>query len=200
MGFVTGPRRSRCRPGCSGWPHFVHAVEAILYHELALIASGVAVVALTWNGANQVGAWTFLILWAMRESAKLNLFLGVRNLNEEFLPPHMQFLRGFLTKRPMNLLFPVSITASTAVAVLMITEAAAPWASSFDAVGLTLAATMLVLAIVEHWLLVLPLPTDMLWSWGMRSREGEHHHSRRDRGSDPPLATDLVEPIRVKRA
>ena len=28
----------------------------------------------------------------MRTSAKLNLFLGVRNLSEEFLPPHLAYL------------------------------------------------------------------------------------------------------------
>ena len=39
-------------------------------------------VALTWGGANQVGTWTFLVLWVMRLSAKLNVFLGVPNLTE----------------------------------------------------------------------------------------------------------------------
>ena len=28
------------------------------------------------------------------------------------------------------------------------------------------------LAIVEHWFMVLPLPVELLWSWGMRSRMG----------------------------
>jgi hypothetical protein len=28
------------------------------------------------------------------------------------------------------------------------------------------------LAVVEHWFMVLPLPVELLWSWGMRSRMG----------------------------
>jgi putative photosynthetic complex assembly protein 2 len=41
---------------------------------------------------NQVGTGTFAVLWVMRISAKLNLFLGVRNLSEELLPPHLAYL------------------------------------------------------------------------------------------------------------
>ncbi len=178
MGFVTGPRRTPCIDGCSGWRHFGHAIQAILYHELALIASALAVIAVTWNGANQVGAWTFLILWGMRESAKLNLFLGVRNLSEEFLPEHLQYLKGFFTKKPMNLLFPVSITVSTVIAALLVQAAAHPAAGDFQATGLTFLATLMTLAILEHWFLVLPLPTAALWRWGMRSRAARTHGDR----------------------
>jgi hypothetical protein len=35
----------------------------------------------------------------------------------------------------------------------------------------TLVASLLSLAILEHALLVLPLPAERLWSWGMRSHE-----------------------------
>jgi putative photosynthetic complex assembly protein 2 len=167
-GWITGPRRRASPPGASHWLRFVHAVQAILWHELAIIVIGLAIVALTWGEPNQVGTWTFLVLWIMRTSAKLNLYLGVRNLSEEFLPPHLKYMASFFRKRPMNLLFPVSVTASTAVAVLMVQAALAPWASDAETVGLTLAATMLGLAILEHWLLVLPIPATALWRWAMR--------------------------------
>ncbi len=36
------------------------------------------------------------MLWAMRQSAKLNLFLGVRNLSDELLPPHLRYLADVL--------------------------------------------------------------------------------------------------------
>ena len=167
MGFLTGPRRHACAPDCGGWRHFVHAVQAVLYHELAIVAGAVLVLAATWGGANQVGTWTFVILWAMRESAKLNVFLGVRNLNEDFLPAHMAFLGSFMTKKPMNLLFPVSVTASSVVAVMLVQRAGAP--DAFAATGYTFLSTMLVLAVVEHWFLMLPVPFGQLWSWGLRS-------------------------------
>jgi putative photosynthetic complex assembly protein 2 len=170
MGFVTGPRKHLCEEGCSGWKHFGHALQVSLWHELSIAAFAVAVVAVTWGGVNQVGTWTFMVLWWMHESARLNVMLGVRNLNEEFLPDHLFYLRSFLRKRPMNALFPVSVTVSTAVCALMVHYAVAPGASAFTRTGMTLVAAMMALAILEHWFLVLPFPTSILWRWGLASR------------------------------
>jgi putative photosynthetic complex assembly protein 2 len=170
MGYVTGPRRRPCPEGCRGLPHFWHAIETSLYHELAIIASAAAVATVTRGGANQVAWWTFLVMWWMHQSAKLNVFLGVRNLNEEFLPEHLRFLRSFLTKRSMNLLFPVSVTVSTVVAAMLLDRASGPAVPPFEAVAFTFVGGLMVLAILEHWFLVLPLPAASLWSWGLRSR------------------------------
>lgn len=171
MGFVTGPRQEPCKEGCGGWRHVGHAIQTILYHELAILVTAVAIVALTWGGANQVGTWTFMILWIMRLSAKLNVFLGVPNLAEEFLPEHLHYLKSFFTRRPMNLLFPVSITLSTIGVLLLVQAAAAADAGPFAATGFTLLATLLALAILEHWFLVLPLPDAALWRWALEARE-----------------------------
>lgn len=170
MGFVTGPRTSAAPAGCSEWRRFVSAIQAIAYHELAIVFAAGAIALLSAGAPNQVGLWTFLILWAMRLSAKLNLFLGVRNLGEEFLPERLRYLRSFFVKRSMNLLFPISVTVATILAAILWTEATALTASAFDATGLALAAALLSLAILEHWFMVLPLPTTALWNWGLRSR------------------------------
>jgi putative photosynthetic complex assembly protein 2 len=170
MGFVTGSRRTALPPGARGWKRFVYATQAVSHHEAALLATAAAVVALTWGGANQVGAGTFLILWVMRLSAKLNVFLGVRNLSAEFLPDHLRYLESYFLRRPMNALFPIAITLATGAAVYLWQSAAAA-ATPFEAVGQTLLATMLTLAIVEHWFLVLPISIASLWTWGLRSRE-----------------------------
>ena len=53
--------------------------------------------------------WTFMPLWLMRTSAKLNVFLGGINLGEEFLPPHLRYLLSFMARRPMNVLMPLSL-------------------------------------------------------------------------------------------
>ena len=98
LGLLTGPRSEPCPDGCSGWRRVAYAVQAILYHELALVVSGAAVVAVTWDGANQIGLWTFVVLWAMRLSAKLNLFLGVPISTTQFLPSHLQYLTSFFTR------------------------------------------------------------------------------------------------------
>jgi putative photosynthetic complex assembly protein 2 len=170
MGYVTGTRREPCAENCAGLAHFGHAIQTSLWHELAIIASAAAVVACTWDGANQLGRWTFMIMWWMHQSAKLNVFLGVRNLNEEFLPEHLRFLRSFLKKRPMNLLFPVSVTVSTVFAAELLGRAFAASATPFDAVGYTFLGGLMVLAILEHWFLVVPLPAAALWNWGLKSR------------------------------
>jgi G3E family GTPase len=107
----------------------------------------------------------------MHQSAKLNVFLGVRNVTEEFVPEHLTFLRSFLTKRnSMNLLFPVSVTVSTVVCVYLVDAAIQPGASTFEAAGYSFLATLMALAILEHWFLMLPLPAQKLWSWGLKSR------------------------------
>ncbi len=170
MGFVTGPRTAPCPEGCRGGAHFIHAIQTSLWHELAIIAAALVVTAITWGQPNHVGLWTFMVLWWMHQSAKLNVFLGVRNLNEEFLPDHLAFLRSFLTKKPMNLLFPVSVTVSTVICVVMWERATAPGATHFTQAGGTFVATMMALAIIEHWFLVLPLPSATLWHWGLASK------------------------------
>jgi len=169
MGYVTGPRDEPCKEGCSGWGHFVHAVQTSLWHELAIIFSAGIVVYLTWGLPNQVGMWTFMVLWWMHQSAKLNVFFGVRNLNEEFLPEHLTFLKSFLKSKPMNLFFPVSITISMVITTMLFEHAAAAQ-SVFARSADTFLATLMALAILEHWFLVIPLPTGKLWKWGLASR------------------------------
>ena len=169
-GIVTGIRTEPCREGCSGWRHFGHAIRVSLFHELAIIATGVTVFALVWPGTNHIGLWTYVVLWWMHQSAKLNVFLGVRNLNEEFLPDHMAFLKSFLTKKPMNLLFPVSVTVSTVIAFQLFQKAFSPNSSAFELTGYLFLGALTTLAILEHWFLVLPLPSAALWSWSLKSR------------------------------
>jgi putative photosynthetic complex assembly protein 2 len=174
MGAVTGPHKGACPPGCSGWRRFWLALGTSLYHELLLLLVAVVLIAVTWDATNQLGTWTFVILWLMRWSAKLNLFLGVPNLNEDWLPEHVRFITTYLRKRPMNLLFPVSVSVATVVMSLLVEAALELPVAGFAGVALILAASLLALAILEHWFLVLPLADGALWNWvttsGDRSR------------------------------
>lgn len=171
LGYVTGPRRTECPPLATGWRRAGHAFMAVAHHELALVLLALGVWLTLGDAPNQTGWWTFLVLWVMRQSAKLNIFLGVRNLNEEFLPPHLKYLKTYFTERPMNLLFPFSVTLSTVAAVVLWQAVATADMGSHSAAGLLFAATMLSLAVLEHWLLVVPMPSQALWSWGFASRE-----------------------------
>ena len=174
LGYLTGVRKQACPEGCRGWRHFGHAVQACLWHELAILVVAAMVIGITWGRPNQIGTWTFMVLWWMHQSARLNVFLGVRNLNEEFIPDHLAFLKSFFRKAPMNLLFPVSVSVSTVVAALLFQRAFAADADAATAAGYTFVATLMTLAILEHWFLVLPLPLAALWSWSLQSHRPSH--------------------------
>lgn len=169
MGYVTGTRRAPCPAGASDSRRFMYATQAIIYHECALIVTGLAIIAFTWGAANQVGALTFAVLWAMRLSAKLNLFLGVRNLYEKFLPDHLKHLESYFKRSAMNLLFPVSVTAASIVAAVLWSNAISN-TNAFDSTRDTLLATLLTLAVIEHWFLVLPVPAEAMWNWALGGR------------------------------
>lgn len=172
-GVVTGPRRVALPAGAEGWPRLRAAVAAILWHELAIIGVGVVIIAITWGQPNQVATLTFVLLWVMRVSAKLNLFFGVRNLSEEFLPPHLAYMGSYFRRRPMNMLLPWSVMGGITWATVLVMAARAPQASDATVVGYTLVSALLGLAVLEHLLLVLPLPSTALWRWALRQPVAE---------------------------
>ncbi|WP_439814981.1 putative photosynthetic complex assembly protein PuhE [Zavarzinia sp. CC-PAN008] len=168
MGFLTGPRAEPCPAGAQGWRRFRLALDTLLYHELAILAAAVLIVALSWDAPNQVGAGTFLILAVMRISAKLNIFLGVPNLSDEMMPARLAYLKSYFRKRRFNGLLPVSILGASAFATGLALQAAG--AQGAEAVGAALMATLLGLAALEHCFMILPLPDAMLWQWAMPGR------------------------------
>jgi putative photosynthetic complex assembly protein 2 len=172
MGFVTGPRRIPLSPGLTGeGRRFVEAFATLAWHEFAILATGVALVALTSGAVNAVGTWTFVLLWVMRISAKLNLFFGAPNVSAELLPPHLDYLGSYFARRKVSAFFPVSVTLAS-LAFGFAVHAAVTASSDYATVATTLFATLLGLAIVEHWFLVLPLPDAALWRWAVKTPAG----------------------------
>ncbi len=171
LGYVTGPRRQPCPVQAQGWQRARFAFQTVQHHEVALLLLGAAVFVLTWHQPNRGALATFAILWAMRQSAKLNLFLGVRNLNEGFLPAHLVYLQSYFRRRRMNGLFPLSVIVATVATVIGWQAALSGGLSAAAEAAALLAATLLSLGVLEHWFMVIPLPTQALWNWGMRSRE-----------------------------
>jgi putative photosynthetic complex assembly protein 2 len=107
----------------------------------------------------------------MRLSAKLNLFFGVPNSGEQFLPPHLQYLKSFFKKRRLNLLFPLSVAGAT-VADVLLAQRCLHSNDPFLISAYALVATLLGLAVLEHWFMVLPLPTEKLWAWSSEKLGG----------------------------
>lgn len=169
FGVLTGPRKLPCPPDARGWRRFWLATAAVIHHEVALALTMAAMVALTWGEPNQVGTWTFLVLWTMRLSAKLNVFLGVRNLAVDFIPEHLRYLTSYFRKARANPLMPISILVSSGILIWLSAPALAEGATPFVVVGTTLVATMLALAVLEHLFLALPVPDAVLWRWALRA-------------------------------
>jgi putative photosynthetic complex assembly protein 2 len=169
-GLLTGPFTRRCPEGCSGWRRAAYATSTILYHEIALILSGAAVAVLTWSGDNRIGLWTFLILWTMRVSAKLNLFLGVPNLNDGLLPDHLRHLKSYFRQRPINALFVPVMAVATIVTVVLAALAVGSEAGTFAATGYSLLASLMALAVLEHGFMVIRMSINGLWNWSQGGR------------------------------
>jgi putative photosynthetic complex assembly protein 2 len=164
-GFISGPRCAPCPPNTTLWRRFKLATSTLIYHEIALAVTAAAILVISWKQPNQIGCWTFAVLFVSRISAKLNLFLGVPNFNAEFFPDHLRHLTSYLRKGPMTALFPVSIVAGVSLAWAEAEVALKPDASTFEVVGFTLVFALTALAIIEHVFMVLPLNDAALWRW-----------------------------------
>ncbi len=167
-GLVTGSRIQPCPPSARGWRRTTYALQAILHHELALLGLGLLVLAICWGAVNPFGLWTYLVLWVMRLSSKLNLFLGVRTFNEEFLPTHLSYLASYFRRRPFNPMLPFSIALPAIAVALLVQHAASAAAGSLEAAGYALLASLLALAALEHLFMLLPVPVTALWGWSLR--------------------------------
>jgi putative photosynthetic complex assembly protein 2 len=169
MGYVVGPRREACPRGISAWARFKASWEALAHHELALIGGLALIFALVAGAPNTVAFQTFALLWVMRLSTKLNIFLGVSNAGAELLPRRVVHLATYFGSTPINVLMPFSISAATITVVLLAQAAMKADATAHAATGSVLLATFAALAVLEHWLLVVPLPASSFWPWAGRS-------------------------------
>ncbi len=167
-GVITGPNRTPAPAGLSLAARFRLAVGAILWHELTILALTALVFALSWGGATMTGAWTMLLLWAMRTSTKLNIFLGVRNTYAGLLPGHMRYLASHFSAGRINPLFPAAFAAALLAAVLLFAAAGA--ALPVEATALAILGTLAALGALEHAFLVLPIRSEALWSWSLGGR------------------------------
>ena len=170
MGAVTGPRRAACPPHARGWTRFRLATATVIHHELALAATAVLLLALSWGEPNRTGAATFALLFALRLSAKLNIFLGVPSFGDELLPAHLAYLKSYCGARATNPLMPVSFAATIALAGWL--AAAALASDGGAAVSASLLFALAALGVLEHLFLVLPLKDAALWRWAAPAGAG----------------------------
>jgi len=128
------------------------------------------------NAVNPIAAYTFCTLWLMRWSAKLNLFFGVPNVNEDWFPQHLQYLSSYIRRKPITVVFPLTLTVAVA------SELAILYRGVFTMLeplrfGFFLVASLLALGILEHLFMVFPFRDAKLWNWAKRAADrqsGDH--------------------------
>ncbi len=165
MGKLTGPRRTACPFGAQGWKRFTLSAETVIHHEIALALTAVLFVLLTWGQPNQIGTLTFLLLFGMRLSTKLNIFLGVPNPPITFLPRGLAYLQSYFRRARFNALFPVSLALSILV-TLLLGDAALSTRGGAQT-GYALMFMLAALGLLEHGFLMLPSPDRALWGWAL---------------------------------
>jgi putative photosynthetic complex assembly protein 2 len=170
MGLITGPRRNALLPETSGFARLIGACKMILWHEAAVLIGFAAVIAATWQGSNALGIETYALLWMMRLSAKINIYLGVPHAPLAFLPEQLRYIGSAFRNSAMNSFFPLCVTLATVALALMV-ERAMTATDEGVAIRFTLLSVLMGLAILEHWFLVLPLPSERLWKWGFKSHD-----------------------------
>ncbi|MBY0520595.1 MAG: DUF3623 domain-containing protein [Sphingomonas sp.] len=164
MGFVSGPSHDPCPPGARGWERFKLATATVIHHEVALALTVVLLFAVTWGQPNHAAPLAFALLFGMRLSAKLNLFLGVPSLSDEVFPAHLAYLKTYFRKARCNWLYPFSIAlGSTATGWAWTAAEAAK--DPGTAASYTLVAGLAFLGVVEHLFLVLPIRDAMMYRW-----------------------------------
>jgi putative photosynthetic complex assembly protein 2 len=168
LGYITGSRRSDCPAGLSGMRRAWYAFQTINYHELTLLGLGIVIFLMNYDAVNQTGLWTYVILWGMRQSTKINIFLGVLNFNEAFLPQHLKYLITYFKRRAMNLLMPFSILLSV-IFLIPIWSHATSESSAYEITSSALLGTLIALGLLEHLFLIMPFPSELLWKWGYKN-------------------------------
>ncbi|WP_127596887.1 putative photosynthetic complex assembly protein PuhE [Nitratireductor alexandrii] len=165
-GMVTGRRKQECPPGLTGFDRFKAAWKAVCDHEIALLVTGLFLWFMLRDTDNPFGLATFGLLWGMRVSAKVLIFLGARHAISGLMPPAILHLKSYFNTGRTTPLFPLLLAA--AVGLLAVLVAGALRAEQdYSVVGHILLSTFMALAIIEHLILVLPVSDAALWRWAV---------------------------------
>ncbi|MEM9501258.1 MAG: putative photosynthetic complex assembly protein PuhE [Pseudomonadota bacterium] len=177
-GAVAGPRRTACLPDAKGLDRFTQASATVMHHEVVLALTALMLISLSWNAPNQIGATVFVLMFGLRLSSKINLFVGVPNTSMEMLPPHLDYLKSYFGRNRMTPLLAASILAILGVAAWFASLAMAASMGSAEMVGATLLFALCLLGALEHVFLALPFRDGLLWGWALNKRGPQSAVSR----------------------
>lgn len=163
-GVISGPMKEDCPNGPSEQSQFGRAFATVAHHEILLLMGLLGLVVTSAGADNRMALATYSILFLARISAKLNLYFGVPRINTEFVPGRLAHLKTYFRKSPATLAFPIAITVLTALLAVCI-ERLITAEAIVTQTGFALLTALAALALLEHWLMVIPLPDAKLWRW-----------------------------------
>jgi putative photosynthetic complex assembly protein 2 len=146
----------------------LQAIDSTLAIDLVTVATIAAVAAAVWRTRNRVALWTLLAFWGTLQTAKLNVFFGVRSPGIQFLPPELSGLRIFFGPERNSPFLAVTIVAIALVALLLWARARRS-RDAFVRHGSAMLASLPALAAVEHLFLGLSASLP-LWDFFLRVR------------------------------
>ena len=170
-GMLTGSRKSDCPPGLSGFARFRAAWQALCDHEIAILLTVIVLWFALSGNVNPFGFATFLLLWLMRISAKLLIFLGAPHAVSDLMPRRIAYLKTYFNTGRTTPFFPIFLAGAIGLFAILVIGANRA-AEDHSVVGHTLLATFMALAIIEHLILVLPITDTALWRWAV-TRPGQ---------------------------
>lgn len=161
-GLISGVHKRQCPENCTNATRFRLALGTSIWHEISVLGTAFVVVWICWAGSNPAGMYSFLVLWLMRWSAKLNLFLGVPNFNAEWFPKRLAYAHSYMKRSSVSTFFPLSVLFASVVAInWMVIAMSEPPA---QALASALPCVLLMLAILEHLFMALPIADSVLWN------------------------------------
>lgn len=166
-GKLTGSRKTDCPETCSETERFKLAFLAISHHEYALVSALIIIGGISLAGGQMMAFATFLLLWLMRISAKLTLFSGAPKFSLELMPQKLAHLPTYFRHDRVSWVFWVSTTVSTIALFAAVLALATGSIPAERIVPTVILATLLSLAVLEHWFMVLPVADSALWRWAV---------------------------------
>jgi putative photosynthetic complex assembly protein 2 len=128
----------------------------------------------------------------MRLSSKFNLFFGVPQVGEQYLPSQLAYLGSYFRKKPVGVFFFCSMGVSIVSWLALI------WQARTGQVAITcqwvLLSSLLGLAILEHVLMMIPYSLERVWNWALKPHKTLAMPND-NRVATPPLEDHLMMPM-----
>jgi len=162
LGFITGLHCRPCPENVTTWKRFRLALGASIWHELLVLSLGFILIVSQHDAINTIGLNTYLVLWLMRWSAKLNLFLGVPNFSTAWFPERLEHVASYIKTGSISPFYFISVLGASTIVVQLLHKA-----NQIDVQHpylYIMPAVLLILAVVEHLFMVVPFQDLKMWN------------------------------------